>query len=390
MVHRAVPVLLAAAVLATTTASCGVRPSDRLGWTDPLPGPFLTGPYILLGGQQNAFIAVKSPAGEPPHVEWWVAAEGALPGSGPLDKARVRATRYEDLWVARLENLPVGPRIGYQVVSPRGRTPEHFFRVGPRPGEPFRFAAFGDTRTNHAVHRAVIEAVAREKVDFVVHTGDMVAYGGKQASWDRFFQIERPLLTDAPIIPAIGNHDLGARDYYRRYFLHEFWTGGPRYFVMDWGTVRIVALDIGVEGRSGSDQFAFAERALAEGAARGMLMVVALHFPPYSSGRHGSQKEVQRIIVPLARRYGVELVIAGHDHDYERTVPLDGTTYVVSGSAGAPIRPVDPQWFTAEARTEPHYVLVDVEGDQIVLRAVNLQGDTFDTQVIPPNPPRVP
>jgi Icc-related predicted phosphoesterase len=116
-------------------------------------------------------------------------------------------------------------------------------------------------------------------------------------------------------------------------------------------------------------------------------MVMALHYPPYSSGEHGSSPDVQGPISTLARRHGVELVLTGHDHDYERTRPIDGTTYVVTGSSGAPIRPIQPRWFTAEARTEPHYVLVDVEPERLILRAVNLRGETFDTAVIDANPP---
>jgi hypothetical protein len=96
---------------------------------------------------------------------------------------------------------------------------------------------------------------------------------------------------------------------------------------------------------------------------------------------------VQRPITELARRHGVELVLSGHDHNYERTQPIDGTTYIVSGSAGAPIRAVRPRWFSAAARTEPHYVVVDVAGDTLAVRAVNLEGITFDTTVIFPVAP---
>jgi Icc-related predicted phosphoesterase len=113
-----------------------------------------------------------------------------------------------------------------------------------------------------------------------------------------------------------------------------------------------------------------------------------LHFPPYSSGDHGSHLGVQEPVTQLAKRHGVELVITGHDHNYERTVEIEGTTYIVSGSAGAPIRAVRPQWFTAHARTEPHYVLIDVEGHRMTLRAVNLKGEVFDTHIIEPNPPQ--
>jgi hypothetical protein len=150
----------------------------------------------------------------------------------------------------------------------------------------------------------------------------------------------------------------------------------------------MLVVDSGIECRDGCAQYLFAERALQQGAADGKLMVIMLHFPPYSSGKHGSIIEVQKPITELARRNGVELVVTGHDHNYERSKAMFGTTYVVSGSAGAPIRPVEPRSFSARARTEPHYVLVDVEQDRLILRAVNLQGDTFDTYVIDENPPQ--
>jgi hypothetical protein len=97
---------------------------------------------------------------------------------------------------------------------------------------------------------------------------------------------------------------------------------------------------------------------------------------------------IRESIGELARRYGVEIVFAGHDHNYERTKPIDGTYYVVSAAAGAPVRPVHPRWFSSVVRTEAHYVLVDVVPDRMTLRAVNLDGETFDQVVIDPVPPR--
>jgi acid phosphatase type 7 len=364
--------------------ACSGLPRAPTGWTDPEPdSPFVTGPYILLGDPGIAHVAVKAPdLPDPPIVRWWNADQPAGP------QTEVAAERIDDLWVATLKALPIGAHIAYQVVWSNGVTDPERFRVGVAPGESFRFAAFGDTRTGHSVHREVIEAVTRERVEFVIHTGDMVDRGGVQEQWDLFFQIERPLLRRAPIIPSIGNHDLGARQYYRRYFLHRLWAKNLRYYYTDWGNLRIVAMDGGIECRDGCTQYAFVDRALAEGARQGKLMVMSLHFPPYSSGAHGSHLGVQTPVAELARRHGVELVIAGHDHNYERTKPISGTTFVVSGSAGAPIRPVRPRWFTAHARTEPHYVLVDVEANRMVVRAINLHSETFDRAIITPNPAR--
>ncbi len=399
------PIGAAAALVAIGCVGCNVPTGlDRGGnWEEKEPGMFTTGPYILLGAAGTAYVAMKAEGIPAPEVDWWVDEEAGdrssgnaqTPQQGPAGAAtpvpralkKVTARRSEDMWVAELRGLPMGPTIRYRVRSAIGNTPDYQFRVGAEKDKRFRFAAFGDTRTGHSVHRSIVEAIDREKVDFTVHTGDMVDRGGRQDQWTRFFQIERPLLVDTPIMPLVGNHDVSGRDYFRQYFLHALWAQNEHYFVRDWGNLRVVGVDSGIECREGCSQYYFAEKALAEGARQGKLLVMALHYPPYSSGEHGSSADVQGPISSLARRHGVELVLTGHDHNYERTQPIEGTTYIVTGSSGAPIRPLHPRWFTAEARTEPHYVLVDVEPQRLIVRAVNLAGDTFDTTVIDNNPP---
>lgn len=402
---------LAGLIACLAAGACGM-PQENTAWSEPSNEPFQFGPYIMLGDAGEAFISLKADVKHPPVIEWWVASDaevadasgttaratdpveaggqttperGIVPAAPP--RATVPARRHGDLWVARLTDLPHDRMVSYRVRSDAGDTPAYKFRVNVPHDETFRFAAFGDTRDGHGVHRSIVEAVAREDVDFVINTGDMVAQGGVRKEWDRFFQIERPLLVDTPVLPAIGNHDMGNGQFFRHYFLHDMWAGDNRYFAHDWGNLRVVAVDSGVECRDGCEQYAFAERALREGAEKGMLMVIFLHHPPYSSGNHGSDETIQRPIKELARRHGVELVLSGHDHNYERSKPIEGTTYIVSGSAGAPIRAVRPRWFTAAARTEPHFVVIDVTGDVLAVRAVNLDGATFDTAVIFPVAP---
>ena len=75
--------------------------------------------------------------------------------------------------------------------------------------------------------------------------------------------------------------------------------------------------------------------------------IVVLHHPPYSAGYQGSND--RRRATPSRRsfeRYGVQLVLSGHDHDYQRSTPINGVTYVVSGAArptpAAPARQISP------------------------------------------------
>ena len=345
-------------------------------WREPNPHPLLTGPYVMVIGNE-ALIAFRSYRVQQAEIEW----------TSDAQNGRVTATRNGDLCSARLANLPQDELISYRVLLDGKEAGAGSFRNGNTAGDPFRFAVFGDTRTNHQVHRSVVEAVAKENIDFFLHTGDMVERGGIPEQWVTYFQIERPLLMKAPILPSIGNHDLGNRGYYTRFFFLDKWTDSRNFFYSDWGNVRLIAMDVTIICEKRCRQYHFVRAALEEAAKAGKLIVMFMHNPPYSSGAHGSDLQLRSVVGELAKRYGVELVVTGHDHNYERSKPVAGTTYIVSGSSGAPIRPVRPQSFTAAARTEPHYVLVDVDGNKMSIRAINLRGEVFDSTVIPANPP---
>jgi 2',3'-cyclic-nucleotide 2'-phosphodiesterase (5'-nucleotidase family) len=80
---------------------------------------------------------------------------------------------------------------------------------------------------------------------------------------------------------------------------------------------------------------------------------------------------------PILRRHAVDLVLAGHDHHYERTRPLHDTTYVVSGG-GCKTTTVGRSDLTAAAESTLNFVHVDVRGDRLVARAVRPDGTLAD------------
>lgn len=128
--------------------------------------------------------------------------------------------------------------------------------------------------------------------------------------------------------PAAGNHDLadgGAFDAAFPYLddrrVYSTGAGGMRFFVLDSTT----ALD---DPAAAQRQRDWLRTALQKSAAR--WKVVVLHHPPYSSGEaHGSSPDLRW---PF-RQWGADLVLSGHEHNYERLVE-DGLTYVVDGSGG--------------------------------------------------------
>ena len=110
--------------------------------------------------------------------------------------------------------------------------------------------------------------------------------------------------------------------------------------------------------------------------------IVAIHHSPYSAGYQGSSTSVRKNFVPLFERYGVQLVLSGHDHDYQRSKPINGVTYVVSGAA-AGTRRTGSDSFTEISFSWHHFVDLNVFDDRIVLRAVNQDLRVADEATIP-------
>lgn len=83
--------------------------------------------------------------------------------------------------------------------------------------------------------------------------------------------------------------------------------------------------------------------------------------------------------------YGVDLVFSGHDHDDQRTEPIEGVTSIVSGAA-AKTRPTTTADFAAAASSTFHFVDVAIWPDRVELRAVNHDGGVFDSLTLDTTP----
>ena len=75
--------------------------------------------------------------------------------------------------------------------------------------------------------------------------------------------------------------------------------------------------------------------------------------------------------------YGVDLVLAGHDHNYERTHAIDGVTYVVSGAGGRGTRPVSNSSFTAFSEQVSHFTYFIADENSLTMWAIDGTGAEF-------------
>ena len=244
-----------------------------------------------------------------------------------------------------------------------------------------RIAIAGDTGTGDAAEEATAQRMISESqsdpYDALILLGDLVYPDGDAALVDRTVTEPFAPLMDggAELIPVLGNHDYMSGE--QRQILRALDRRRP-WYVEQVGPVRVVVLD---SNRMPPDQTRWLQEVLAEPQPPGAWTVVAMHHPAYSAGAHGSDPVVQELWVPLFAEAGVPLVFAGHDHDYQRSTPQDGVTYVVSG-AGAKLRPTGQDDFTAVSASTLHYVDLLVYEDRLIGRAIDQSGHLLDTFTI--------
>jgi 3',5'-cyclic AMP phosphodiesterase CpdA len=173
---------------------------------------------------------------------------------------------------------------------------------------------------------------------------------------------------------VLGNHDYEvARG---RYQFRLLGMPGP-YYTRRLGDAQLFLLDSTVVT---DRQTAWLEQQLAESTSTWKIAV--FHHPPYTCGGHSGDRTVQRRWVPLFERYGVQLVLSGHDHNYQRFAAADGVTYVVHGGGGAGLYRLRgcPSSYPARvrARSGHGFVSVSIGPDDLAVSTVDLRGRVTD------------
>jgi 3',5'-cyclic AMP phosphodiesterase CpdA len=256
------------------------------------------------------------------------------------------------------------------------------FRTAPDPDEDAtaRFLVFGDSGEAGNDQIAVLEQMRTVPYELMIHTGD-IAYnsGSMQELEETFFAPYLGLLKNFPIFPASGNHDYGTDDaapFRSAFCLPENGgrSGRERWYSFDWGPVHFSVVDT---EKMSDEQAAWLDRDL--GATDRPWRVVVGHKPPFSSGFHGNDQGFQSYFVPVIERHKVPLVLNGHDHDYERTHPINGVTYVVTGGGGRGVKGVGVSDFTAFSESVLHFVYATADRATLRLHAIDATGKEFDS-----------
>ncbi|MEE8251586.1 MAG: metallophosphoesterase, partial [Gemmatimonadales bacterium] len=274
---------------------------------------------------------------------------GAAPGSlvNQVDDP-TSTTEHEVLLTGLSADTQYSYAIGTTSQILAGDDAEHFFVTSPVPGteKPLQVWVLGDSglvnNNARAVRDAYLGFTGSRYTDVWLMLGDNAYNSGTDSEYQAaVFDQHSGLLRQTPLWSTLGNHDGASADsatqtgvYYDSFtFPKSAQAGGlasgtEAYYSFDYANIHFVCLDSHDSDRSpGGAMLTWLENDLAETTQK--WIIAFWHHPPYSKGSHNSDTESQLIqmrenALPILESYGVDLVMGGHSHAYERSFLVDG------------------------------------------------------------------
>ncbi len=321
-----------------------------------------------------------------------------------------------------LKNLDPDTSYDYQVVAGKSQSAVNTFQTLPATksdgtSEPFTMIAYGDNRSNPDLHERVIDQIVFDGIpSLVISSGDLVYSGRDSIRWFREFLMPADrLFSQAPIMLSLGNHDVdwekSKPNNLAQWWLDRFAFPGQgtdvgygRWFSYEAGGIHLIHLDSTVP--ENQDQLAWLEADLrSPESQKADFRIAVFHHPPYSSGGHGSNKNVREAWEPLLEKYEVAMAFNGHNHFYQRTLPVFGgevsvqesgtkngvdfihseglgVVYIITGGGGAPLYEPKPSDFVALNVKERHFIKLEYVPGEIHCTVINEDGTVIDEFIV--------
>lgn len=328
--------------------------------TSPSVAEIIRGPYVQLARDDGMTVVWRTDrALKSPEVHFGLLGQAAEQvckdqailrreggKDGTLSGTSSEVTQYE----AQIDALKPGTVYWYTIHEGDSKISEKaHFKTHPAVGQesPTRIWVVGDSGTGGPHQKRVHEAMRtfvradRRALDVFLHVGDMAYTKGTNEQFqERFFDPYEETLKETVCWASMGNHEghssngfTGVGPYYDAYVCPTAGEAGgvasgkESYYSFDFGEVHFVCLNShDIERRPDGDMAKWLNRDLAETQAK--WVIAFFHHPPYTKGTHDSDTEVQLVemrkyIMPILEAHGVDLVLAGHSHIYERSMLID-------------------------------------------------------------------
>ena len=259
--------------------------------------------------------------------------------------------------------------------------------------EPLAFLYFGDVQSDiYATWSRVIRQAysMAPEARFIVYGGDLINRNGFDQEWGEWHQAAGWINRLVPSFPVPGNHEYGGALDQRH--LSPNWRPqftlpangvagleGTNYY-MDIQGLRMIALNSNLKQK---EQAEWLDKLLANNPNR--WTVVVFHHPIYSTKGGRDNRELREMWQPVFNKYGVDLVLQGHDHSYGRTNLMSGTktgkagtVYVVSMSGTKMYEGGDSKVFARVAEDTQLFQIVRIQDDMLRFETHTASGTPYD------------
>ena len=278
----------------------------------------------------------------------------------------------------------------------------HFTTASDQP-EPFTFVYFGDAQNDIKPlwSRVIREAFTNApKAAFLLHAGDLINRANNDAEWGEWHLAGGWLNAMTPNVVTPGNHEYAKMGVTLTSTLSGHWRpqfalpeNGPAdllettYFVDFQGT-RIISLN---SNEKIHEQVPWIEQTLLSRDSSIRWTVITFHHPIYSSAKNRDNKELRETWQPLFDKFGVDLVLQGHDHAYARSGLINGTTGVAAQGISGTVYVVSvsgPKMYDVSKPTRVEFQrvaedtqlfqVISIDGNELRYRALTATGQLYD------------
>jgi hypothetical protein len=315
----------------------------------------------------------------------------------PLVKAAYHA--------ALVKGLQPGTTYVYRVGdgSEENATWSEWFQLetpGTDDNAPFSFIYFGDAQNDV---KSMWSRVVRKSykmmpnIDFMLHAGDLINHSEANAEWGEWFHAGGYIHVTVPSIMTPGNHE------YTKGRLSALWRpqfnlplngpSGPTEetcYAIDYKNMKLVSIDaisLQRDEDSRMAQVKWLDSVLANNTKK--WTTLTMHYPIFSTAKGRNNKKLRESLLPLINKYGVDLVLQGHDHTYARGAATNqkdgmnifegaGTVYAVSVSGPKMYESQDQEWMERRGEFTQLFQIITVNSDTITYQAYTPLGSLYD------------
>ena len=250
--------------------------------------------------------------------------------------------------MATMTDLVPGEEVTYRVGSGGDWSEEFTFTPIDSSAQQFEWISIGDHGDSSEAMDVSDGIIADSAAQMVTISGDISYADGEQSAWDDWFNYQQDSMTRIPWVTAVGNHEnepgYGFVPYEHRFDSDQQIESETFWYSRNVPGVHMVFMSTEHDYTPGSIQYGWIEQDLSSvNRDETPFVIVYGHRPMYSSNSyHGSEVELRDALEELYVTHGVDLVIAGHDHFYERTWPVYGETVQDEGKGERFARGIAP------------------------------------------------